>query len=64
MNWIVNPSDGRWNVRIDGRDVAQVVLEDSQVGPFRAMVAEISGARVSVGLAMNAEGTLVTVLPD
>ncbi len=61
--WIVNPSDGRWRVRIDGTDVAEVILTDEQVGPFRAMVAEVSGARVSLGLAMNMEGTLVTVVP-
>jgi hypothetical protein len=64
MKWIVNPSDGRWRVRIDGRDVAEVILEDAQVAPFRAMVAEVSDARVSLGLAMNMEGTLVTVVPD
>lgn len=62
--WIVNPSDCRWRVRIDGQDVAEVILADGQVGPFRAHVAEISGARVSLGLAMNLEGTLVSVVPD
>ena len=57
---VVNPSDGRWNVRIDGRDVAQVMLADAQVGPFRVMLADVSGAVVSLGLAMHMEGTLVT----
>lgn len=64
MRWIVNPTDNRWRVRIDGQDVAEVILTDDQLAPFRDHVAEVSGARVSLGLAMNMEGTLVTVVPD
>jgi hypothetical protein len=65
LKWTVRPNEGRWNVTIEGRRVAQVHLPESiedwdATRRFREMLIEAAGTRnVELSNAQHDEGTLV-----
>ncbi len=51
-----------WTVRVDGRDVTDVELDQADVPGVRDMVAGATGGRVSLGLTANMRGILLQLM--
>ena len=53
-----------WTLRVDGQDVTDVELGGQDVRGVRQMVADATGARVSLGLTANNRGVLLRLLGE
>jgi hypothetical protein len=53
-----------WTVRIDGVDVCDIELNEGDVCGVRDLVADATGARVSLGLTANMRGVLLDLLAE
>jgi len=53
-----------WTVRVDGRDVTDVELDEADVPGVRDMVAEATGTRVSLVCTANNRGILLRLLAE
>ena len=53
-----------WAVRVDGRDVTDVELDECDVHGVRDLVADVEGGRVSLVLTANCRGVLLRLLGE
>ena len=53
-----------WTVRVDGRDVTDVELDEADVSAVRQLVAEVTGQRVSLVCTANSRGILLRLLAE
>ena len=53
-----------WTVRVDGRDVTDVELDQGDVPAVRDMVADADGGRVSLARTANCRGILLRLLGE